>query len=482
MAKVKIKELRLRNFRAFENVRFVLDDELTVLLGRNGAGKTTIMEAFDFLRDALTEGLTTAVERRFGLVSISHPSKGKGSITELSIAVILSIDSEEAMYGFTLNATANKTGLVKSEYLSSSVGYFTRSATQLETNVNNIVSVPDEGSLLFPLVAGINESWLTIYDVLKKMLVYSISPEMIKLGSTISNDFRLDRDGMNAGNVLRNLQGRDYTIEDLITAIVRANVIPFDQGIQPKKPKAKRSSQQPIDIVESTSTIHSRHEYASRSLEEGINEDVRWILDYLGLIAPGIEGVYNVTYNTRRWVEFEQNFTRRNKTYRNSYRPESISNGTLRAFCILLALKQKPIPALVFIDEIEDSLHPEAISVLFEAISETAKYFQVVITTHSPQVLDNPAIKPEAVRVVEWHEGVSWVYPLHRRVVSYLKKEEAMGEMFTMDMLRTADAPLTIKDDDFFKLPPPKEEKKTPLRRKQAASSPLRAEEQPNAA
>ena len=38
MSQVKIKDLRLRNYRAFSDARLVLDD-ITFLVGRNGAGK-----------------------------------------------------------------------------------------------------------------------------------------------------------------------------------------------------------------------------------------------------------------------------------------------------------------------------------------------------------------------------------------------------------------------------------------------------------
>jgi len=45
---VKIKELRLRNYRAFSDVRLLLDD-ITFLVGRNGAGKSTLMDAMGFI-------------------------------------------------------------------------------------------------------------------------------------------------------------------------------------------------------------------------------------------------------------------------------------------------------------------------------------------------------------------------------------------------------------------------------------------------
>jgi DNA repair exonuclease SbcCD ATPase subunit len=48
MSQVKIKELRLRNYRAFSDARLVLDD-ITFLVGRNGAGKSTLMDAMGFI-------------------------------------------------------------------------------------------------------------------------------------------------------------------------------------------------------------------------------------------------------------------------------------------------------------------------------------------------------------------------------------------------------------------------------------------------
>ena len=63
MARVTLKELRLRNYRAFAGARLVLDD-VTFLVGRNGAGKSTLMDAFGFVSEAVTDSLGTALERR----------------------------------------------------------------------------------------------------------------------------------------------------------------------------------------------------------------------------------------------------------------------------------------------------------------------------------------------------------------------------------------------------------------------------------
>ncbi|MGL4998831.1 MAG: AAA family ATPase [Fusobacteriaceae bacterium] len=42
---MKIKEINLKNFRCYENLKISLDDRYTLLIGSNGAGKTTILDA-----------------------------------------------------------------------------------------------------------------------------------------------------------------------------------------------------------------------------------------------------------------------------------------------------------------------------------------------------------------------------------------------------------------------------------------------------
>ena len=63
MARVIVKELRPRNYRAFADARLVLGD-VTFLFGRNGAGKSTLMHAFGFVSEAVTDSLGTAMEQR----------------------------------------------------------------------------------------------------------------------------------------------------------------------------------------------------------------------------------------------------------------------------------------------------------------------------------------------------------------------------------------------------------------------------------
>jgi predicted ATPase len=60
----RIESLRIRNYRALRDVR--LDDlsSLTVLLGPNSSGKSTLFDLFGFLSEALRGGLRPAWDKR----------------------------------------------------------------------------------------------------------------------------------------------------------------------------------------------------------------------------------------------------------------------------------------------------------------------------------------------------------------------------------------------------------------------------------
>jgi len=56
----KIVYLKVRNFRALEDVEFREITLLTVLLGPNGSGKSTLFDVFAFLSECFESGLRRA--------------------------------------------------------------------------------------------------------------------------------------------------------------------------------------------------------------------------------------------------------------------------------------------------------------------------------------------------------------------------------------------------------------------------------------
>lgn len=75
-----------------------------------------------------------------------------------------------------------------------------------------------------------------------------------------------------------------------------------------------------------------------------------------------------------------------------------ISSGTLRVLALMTALHTGVEPQLIGIEEPENHLHPDALSSLVEHVVDVRENLQLLVTTHSPHVLD-VLRDPAAVRV-----------------------------------------------------------------------------------
>ncbi len=78
-----------------------------------------------------------------------------------------------------------------------------------------------------------------------------------------------------------------------------------------------------------------------------------------------------------------------------------MSDGTLKFLCLLAVLfHPKPAP-LICIEEPELGLHPDALRLVAELLSEASERTQIVITTHSEALVDALTSRPESVLVCE---------------------------------------------------------------------------------
>jgi len=81
-----------------------------------------------------------------------------------------------------------------------------------------------------------------------------------------------------------------------------------------------------------------------------------------------------------------------------------LSDGTLR-FLMLAAILANPEPApLIAIDEPETGLHPRMLAIVAELAEEAASKSQVILATHSPELLDAFHEEPPAVTVFRWEK------------------------------------------------------------------------------
>jgi len=393
----KFVELRLRNFRAFDNARLPLG-ELTAVLGRNGAGKTTLMEAIEFLRDCLEDSLLNALERRGGLRSIRRRQRARRPY-DVSVAMQLQLEDTPIVYGFRIGGPSSNGDdsvvSVKEEYLLSTnpaVPEFRRLGQEIHIDANTAKPALASQSLILPTIAEQDKFYFQTWRSLCSMRTYNPSPASVREEWEIGDKRWLTRDGRNTADILKELQG-DPT-------------------------------------------------------------DRNWLIEHLDRITPGITDVRAETTSTgRRFIMFEQ--LGESEVVKHKYSASMMSDGTNRALAILVALRQKPPAELLFIDEIESSVHPAALGVLLDAIGSSLRRSQVIISSHSPEALAHPLITGDRVRVLDWQEGVSKLFCLNKEVQEALVPPENVGRLLRSNALWTEDMPLVNDPEAFFHVSKP---------------------------
>ena len=105
-----------------------------------------------------------------------------------------------------------------------------------------------------------------------------------------------------------------------------------------------------------------------------------------------------------------------------------LSDGTLKFLCLVAILKTPDPPPLICIDEPELGLHPDWIKIVAELLQSAAERTQVVVTTHSPQLVSK--LDPDQVIVVEKKEGKSQFTHLSNAELASWLKEFTLGELW----------------------------------------------------
>ena len=164
----------------------------------------------------------------------------------------------------------------------------------------------------------------------------------------------------------------------------------------------------------------------------------KMIEEYLGKVVPGITGVDRKPLGPFDTLEFRQRVN--GARYPRRFHPGGMSDGTLRTVGLLVALFQANGDdggrSLVGIEKPEVVLHPAATRVLLDALTDAAKRKQILVTSHSADLLDEEDIGGACVLAIVSDDGITRVGPLDTVGASVLRDRlYTAGELLRMDML-----------------------------------------------
>jgi predicted ATPase len=169
------------------------------------------------------------------------------------------------------------------------------------------------------------------------------------------------------------------------------------------------------------------HEMLNRFEYRNSVNDLR---DFLKAAYPTFEEIHcDTTYGTPPQVLVRV----REKGMPRSMELSELSDGMLRFLCLATALLSPIVPPLVAIDEPEAGLHPRLLPIVADMIKTASEQTQVLITTHSPDLLNRFDIADIAVMTRD-EDAVKakWRRPSDRKSLVQMLKSvegETLGDL-----------------------------------------------------
>ena len=112
-----------------------------------------------------------------------------------------------------------------------------------------------------------------------------------------------------------------------------------------------------------------------------------------------------------------------------------LSDGTLRYLCMLTLLCHPTPPPLVCIEEPELGLHPDIIPTIADLLVEASKRTQLIVTTHSADLVSALTETPESVVVCERDDTGSHLRRLSPEKLKEWLQRYSLGELWRMGEL-----------------------------------------------
>ena len=344
-----ITRVTLRNYKSIAACDVQLRP-LMFLVGPNGAGKSNFLDSLRFVADALNFSLDHAIRNRGGTDDIHCRSGSRPKY--FSIRLDFTLSEGFGHYAFRIGdfsrgryKVQTEECVLRSAQQPTQEDYFyVKNGIVTKTSME-VAPAAAKDRLYLVNASGLKE-FRPVYEAFSQMGFYSLNLDKIKDLQAPDPGDLLTRDGSNLASVFKQLA-----------------------------PSAKER-----------------------------------IKEYLAVIVPSVDKIEARKYGPKEGLVFTQKAAKAEGSQR--FLANNMSDGTLRALGILVALFQEhhdPTKRvlLVGIEEPEMALHPAAAGVLLDALRDAADKTQIIITSHSPDLLDDKDLDPESILAVEAHNGIT---------------------------------------------------------------------------
>ena len=118
------------------------------------------------------------------------------------------------------------------------------------------------------------------------------------------------------------------------------------------------------------------------------------------------------------------------KSLKREQSAADLSDGTLRFLFLLTVLAAPDPPPIIAINEPETGLHPAMLPIIAEHAVDASLRSQVVLSTHSPQLLDAFTDTKPTTTVTKWEDGQTILQNLDGDDLAYWLQGYTLGALF----------------------------------------------------
>lgn len=372
--------MRLRHYRSIAACEVTLR-RLTMLVGPNGSGKSNFLDALRLTAQSLNENLDNALRERGGIGEVRRRSRGHPTHFGVRIDFSISGGADDCTGNYAFQVAAVGGGDYKVSREACFVSSRSLDMESFEVRDGRLVNssqgimpqaVPDR---LYLVAASGIDAFRSVFDGLSTINVYNVNPDAMRHLQKPEPGDLLRRDGSNVASVIERLRR--------------------------EQPDSKARIEQ-----------------------------------YLSGVVDGISGVDRRALGAWEAIEFRQRIAGDPKPW--TFQGTSMSDGTLRALGVLVALfgSTATLTSPVGVEEPEAALHPAAAGLLLDALRDASDTRQVLVTTHSPDLLDSQKIRAAELLAVRASNGVTTVAPVDE--AGYKAINDSLftpGELLRVDQL-----------------------------------------------
>jgi len=417
-----IKRIHIENFKSFSS----LDVELSrfnIIIGSNAAGKSNFISAFRFLRDIARHGIVNAIAMQGGADYIRNTQIGTGRDLVVRVTyepdpredaldrtgregTMLEIRSCESSYEFSLRFDATGDGFsITSDRLSIGCEVSSCGVDRTRKDTNQVIG---RGSIQVS-----SENGVVRYTV-------NIPPGCPLDENDIIPIFFRGKRLPERTLLLETFYG--YPLPHFEKFFDRIAIYDID----PKLPKRGVVITGKRELEENAGNLA----LVVKTILEN-PEKKRKFANLLRDVLPFVED-----FSVQKFMDISLILTMRERYAKSQDLPaSSLSDGTIAIFAMIIALYFEDRPFII-IEEPVSHIHPFLVARLMKMMKEASEKKQVMITTHSSEVVRHTALE-DILLITRDSEGFSVISrPGDKEEVrTFLANEIGIEELYVQNLL-----------------------------------------------